>query len=64
MALWLQDIYLQLGLSPKAAKLLIRKHGLDSPKRLRGLTDKNVNDICNVVRKLGGKNADWMLDRG
>ena len=50
--------------SPKAAKLLIRKQGIDSAERLRALTDKNVDDICNVMRKLGGKNADGMLNRG
>ena len=31
MALWLQDMYLQLRLSPKAAKLLIREQGLNIP---------------------------------
>ena len=38
--------------------MLIRDHGLDSPERLRILTDKYVNDICNVMRKPGSKNAD------
>ena len=51
MALKLQNIYIQLGFSPKAAKLLVREQGLDSLNRLRVLTDKNVDDICNVVRK-------------
>ena len=60
----LQDMYTQLGFSPKAAKLLIREQGLDSPDRLRVLTDKNVDDICNVVRKPSGKNADGMPNRG
>ena len=57
MALKLQDMYTLLGYSPEAAKL-------DSPDRLRVLTDKNVDDICNVVRKPGGKNADGTPDRG
>ena len=57
MASWLQDMYLQLRLSPKAARLLVREQGLDSPDRLRVITDKNVLNICNVVRKPGGKNA-------
>ena len=43
--------------------MFIREQGLDSPDRMRFLTDKNVDDICNVVRKPGGKNADGMLDR-
>ena len=64
MASKLQYRYIQLGFSPKAAKLLIREQGLDNPDRLRVLTDKNVDDICNVVRKPGGKNADGTPDRG
>ena len=56
MALWHQDMYIWLGFSHAAAKLLIREQGLDSPDRLRVLTDKNFDDICNVMRKPGGKN--------
>ena len=56
-------MYIQLGFSPKAAKLLIREQGLDSPERLKVLTDKNYN-ICNVMRKPGGKNTDGTPDRG
>ena len=58
MALWLQDMYLQLKFSPKAARLHIREQGLDSPESFRVLTEKNVNDICNVMRKPSDKNAD------
>ena len=47
MALWFQDMYIQLGFSPKAAKLLVRDQGLDSPERLRVLTDKNVHLQCH-----------------
>ena len=50
MALKLQDMYIQLG--------------LDSPERLRVLSDKNDNDICNVVRKPGSKNANGMPNKG
>ena len=64
MASWRQDMYLCLGFSPEAAKLLIREKELDSPKRLRVLMDKNVDDICNVVRKPGSKNANGMPNRG
>ena len=64
MALKLQDMYTQLGFSPKAGKLLIREQELDSPDRLRVLTDKNADDICNVVKKPGTKNANGMPDRG
>ena len=63
MALWLQDMYLWLRLSPEAARLLVKVQGLDSPERLRVLTDKNVDDICNIMRKPGGKNANGMLHR-
>ena len=35
----LQDIYTQLGFSPKTAKLLVKEKGLDSPDRLRVFTD-------------------------
>ena len=64
MTLWLQEMYFWLGFSPKAAKLLIREQGLDSPERLRVLIDKKVDGICNVVEKPGDKNAHGMLDRG
>ena len=57
MASWLQDMYIRLGFSPKAVKLIVRKQGLDSPEKQRVLTDKNVDDICNAMRKLGSKNA-------
>ena len=60
----LHNMYIWLGFSPEAAKLLVREQGLDSPDRLRVLTDKNVDDICNVVRTPGSKNADGTLDRG
>ena len=36
---------------------------LDITERLRVLTDNNVDDICNIVRKLGGKNAIGTPDR-
>ena len=64
MASNLQDIYTRLGFSPKAAKLLIREQGLDSPERPRVPTDKNVDDICNVVRKPDGKNDNGTPNRG
>ena len=43
--------------------MLVRVQGLDSPKRLIVLTNNNVNDVCNVVKKPDGKNADRMPDR-
>ena len=64
MASWFQDMHLQLRFSPEAARLLVREQGLDSPKRLGTLTDKNINDICNVMKKTGSKNANGMPDRG
>ena len=57
-------MYIWLGFSPKAAKLLIREQGLDSPEILRVLVDKNVNDNCNFMRKPGNKNANVMPDKG
>ena len=63
MALWLQDMYIVLGFSPEAVKLLFREQGLDSPERLRVLTNKNVDDICNVTWKPCGKNANRMPNR-
>ena len=57
-------MYIWLGFSPEAAKLLISEQKLDSPDRLRVLTDKNVDDIFNVVRMPGGKNADGTPNRG
>ena len=64
IALLLQYIYIQLGFSPKAAKLLIREQGVESPDMLRVLADKNVDDICNVMSKPGGKNAHVMPYKG
>ena len=63
MALWLQDMYIWLGFHLEAAKLLVRKQGLDSPERKRVLMDKSIN-ICNVMKKLGSKSANGMVDRG
>ena len=62
MASKFQYMYIQLEFSPKAAKLLVREQELDSPYRLRVLTDKNVDDIYDVMRKLGSKNVDGMPD--
>ena len=64
MASWLQYMYIWLGFSPKADKLLVRDQGLDAFERLRVLPDKNVDDIYNVIRKPGGKNANKMPSRG
>ena len=64
MALKLQNIYIQLRFSSKAAMLLVREQGLDNPYRLRVLMDKNVDDICNVMRKPGKKNANRTPNRG
>ena len=64
MALWLQDVYIWLGFSPEAAKLLIREQGLVSSESLRVFTSKNLHDICNVMKKPGGKNAEEMPNRG
>ena len=51
-----------LGFNSEAAKLLTRKQGLHSLERLR-LTEKNVDNICNVMRTTGSKNADETTDR-
>ena len=56
-------MYIWLGFSYKADTLLIKEQGLDNPNRLRVLTNKNVDDICNFVRKPGGKNANRTWDR-
>ena len=62
MTLWLQDIYIWLEFSAERSKLLVKEQGLDNPERLR-VINKNVNDICNVMRKPGGKNANGTPDR-
>ena len=64
MGLWILDVYLQLGFSSEADRLLIRKQGLDSPDRLRVITEKSVDDICSIIRKQGGKNANGTPNRG
>ena len=55
---------LWLRFCPESARLLTRKQGLDSPERLRIVTDKNVDDSCSVMRKPGSKNANGTPDRG
>ena len=57
-------MYICLGFSHKAAKLLMKEQGLDSPERLRVLIEKNVNDICIVMRKPGGENAHGIPSKG
>ena len=64
MVFWLQDMYLWLRFSSEAARLLVRKQGLDNPERLRVLTNKNVYDIYTVMRKPVSKNANGMPNRG
>ena len=55
---------MQLGFSSEVAKLLVREQGLDRVERLSILTDKNFDDICDVMRKPGGKIADRTPNRG
>ena len=55
---------MKLRFSFKAARLIIKTQGLDSPKRLRVLTDMNIYDICNITKKPGGKNSNEMSYRG
>ena len=50
-------MYVQLEFSPEAARLLVREQRLDNPEKLRVLTDKNVDDICHVMRNPGNKHA-------
>ena len=64
MALKLQNMYVWLGFSSKAAKLLIREQELDNPDMLRVLTNKNIDDICDVMREPGSKNAYGTSNRG
>ena len=40
------------------ARVLIHEPCLDSPDRLRVLMDKNVDDICSILRKPGDKSAN------
>ena len=51
-------------IQPQINQIAHHRARTDSPERLQVLTDKNVDVICNVMRKPGGKNADWMPDRG
>ena len=44
--------------------MLIRKQELDSTEWLRVFTNKNVDGICNVMRKSGSMNANERPDRG
>ena len=53
-----------LGFSPVAARLLIREQELNRPEQHGVLTNMNVHDICNFVRKPGSKNAYGIPNRG
>ena len=55
---------MQLRFSSKTARLLVREQGLESPERFRVLTDKNVDDIYNVLKKSGIKNPNKMPKKG
>ena len=44
--------------------MIIREQGLDNLSSLIVFTDKNVNDICDFMRKQGGKNSNRMPNRG
>ena len=41
----------------------IQSQGLDCSERQRVLTNKNLDDIYNVIRKSGSKNANEISDR-
>ena len=51
VATWWEEMNVWLRFSPKAAKILAQKEGLDSPDQLHVLTSKNINDTCNIIRK-------------
>ena len=42
----------------------MKNQGLNSPERLNVHADKNIDDICNVMKKPGCKNANKMHNRG
>ena len=62
MAFKLEAMYAWLGFSHDTAKELIQEQGMDNPNRLRALTNKNVDDICNIIRKCS-KSTDGLPDR-
>ena len=41
-----------------AARVLVHNQGLDSPDRLRIVTNKNVDNMFNVIRKSGSKSKN------
>ena len=51
-----------LGFYYEAASVLVKEQELDSPVGMRDDIDKNVNDICNAVKKPGGNNVNEMPD--
>ena len=63
MVSWLQVMYLWLGFSSEAVRLLIREQKLDIPDRLRVLIYNNVDEIYDVMRKPGSKNTDRTPNR-
>ena len=57
-------MFLQLRFWHHVTKLLVRIEGLVRQDRLHFHTDKNVDDVFNIIRKPGDKNTDVMLNRG
>ena len=64
MASYLQEMHVCLRFSPNAAKKQANEQGLNNSDHLQVFNNKNVNGICNVVRKPDSKNANKMFDRG
>ena len=60
----LKAMHVRLGFIHDAARVLVHKQGLDSPDRLRVLSNVSVDDICSIIRKSDGKNANSSPDRG
>ena len=58
MNLWLKDMYAQHGYSYDAAWTLVQDQGLSNPDQFWVMIDNNVNDICSVIIKPGGIDAN------
>ena len=50
----MKDVYVGLGFTANAALKMVTQQGIDSLEELRELDDKEVENLCRVLRKPGG----------
>ena len=52
----LQSAYGLIGFSAEATLVVTNTHGIDSMEEIKILTDKEIDNLCKVMRRPGGIN--------